>query len=248
MNYDNFSVIILVYKRYSEISKLINYYQQCTNDLIIVDNGGELDKHFSITNNFLWVRMSKNIGSTIKFKAVSLAKKPFVLITDDDIVPTGPLINDMLKSANDIPNWNILTVFGFNIDNGDYFKNARIAGFNITEPLKVDFAGQFYFGKRELFLVDLKNTHSLLDDLMLMYLQDKTFGKLNRYIFPTKNYKHSVDLNIPQAISRHGGFRRSRSVLAKAVYENNIEVIKKMLEGYYYKKDEDTEMTLDNGG
>ncbi len=103
-------------------------------------------------------------------------------------------------------------------------------GNQIPEPVKVDFVGQFYFGKREYFLVDLKNTLSVYDDVMLVYLQNKTFGNIERFTIPTKNYRFSKDLAIKEQISVQAGFRKKRDSLVKAMQTEDKEFLYSVLE------------------
>jgi len=228
-----FSVVVCTWKRYEEINEVVSYYKKYTDDIVIWDNGGSSDEHIVNKDGILIIKPSKNVGSCSKFKAVAFTKNDNILITDDDIVPKNGLVEDMVGFSNK-KYCDLFALFGRKFPEGGGYNHdeaQRVRSKDITEPTKVDFLGVLYFGKREFFTMDFKNTQSVYDDVMLIFLQNKIKQNLSRYIFPTKNYRYTKDMIGKYELCNQPEFYSKRDKLAKAIYRNDTVVIENVLRG-----------------
>jgi hypothetical protein len=229
-----FSVVLCTWKRYAEINTVVNYYKKYTDDIIIWDNGGQVDQFIKDKSGLLIIQPSENIGSCAKFKACSFAKHNYILISDDDVIPEKGFVEDLYGSywGNYV---DLLAIFGRKFPEGggyNHDENQRVRSKDISSMITVDFLGQLYFGHRNYFTVDFKNTKSVYDDVMLIWLQNQIDGNsVTRQVFPTKKYHYSSDMLGKHELCNQPEFYEKRDKLAKAIWQENYRLISAVLSG-----------------
>jgi GT2 family glycosyltransferase len=228
-----FSVVLCTWKRYAEINTVVNYYKKHTDDIVIWDNGGQVDQHIENKSGILIIKPSENIGSCAKFKATAFAKYNYILISDDDVIPEEGFIEELHSSYQN--NYaDLMAIFGRKFPEGggyNHDENQRVRSKDINTLTTVDFLGQLYFGHRDYFTVDFKNTKSVYDDIMLIWLQNQVDNPTTRQVFPTKKYHYSSDMIGKHELCNQPEFYKKRDKLAKAIWQENHSAIYRVLNG-----------------
>ena len=230
-----FSVVICTWKRHEEINKAISYYQLFSDDIVVWDNGNVSD-YIENKQELLVIKPSLNLGSCAKFKATAFTRNNYVLISDDDVIPEEGFAEDLCftLSSFDTPYLNLLAIFGRRFPEGggyNHDENQRFRARDIKELTPVDFLGQLYFGHRNFFTVDIQNTKSVYDDVMLIHLQNVVHKDLKRWVLPTKHYHYSSDMIGKHELCNQPEFYDKRDKLSKAIYARDIDVMNRVLHG-----------------
>lgn len=181
MSISKTSVVVITYRRLSNLEKILQAWLAQTNDVWLCDCGLDFKADLPVKI----ARFHPDPGNKARHAIALLTDGDYVIKADDDLLPKPGLIKDF------IDNWDrsgggILGLHGRKFNGESYYKNTTVFKASCINKLaEVDFVGICTFTSRGNLVFDFKGCESPIEDL---FWQMKAYPSVRKWVIPTKNF------------------------------------------------------------
>jgi len=230
LNKKNITVLIPVWKRYDTIVRVAQQWIDNGVRVLVWDNGGGIYDYDECVNWFMCnpnvdvIMSNRNYGGQSKFMMGNSVTTDYILVADDDIITVNGVVESLVNNYVQLSKNNMYDIvvgcWGRKFSGPSYSNAKTIRGWNIDEPVPVDFLGRMYFGRKEFFSLPMKGVDDTrLDDLAWSRELISRYC-VKMFCVPTPEWKNAENANDETSISQMPDFWKTRDDYVKEFFKN----------------------------
>lgn len=213
----NVSVVVVAYRRFGHMEKLLAGWLRQTPDVWLCDCSKD---GFKTSLPVKIVHAWPDPGNKIRHAVALLTAGDLVIKADDDIIPGATLVAQFVK-AYEAKGDAIYGIHGRRFHGPRYYtRDTQLFGpGNANGVQEVDFVGVITASPRKYLPMDLRRCHTEIEDL---YWQMEVYPSVKKYVIGTKDVYHLPEcMDAGRLCGTAGPSRRIRQLYYQEMYRKH---------------------------
>lgn len=219
-----FSTIITTHRgRYDAAAKTLRaWLSQPADQIWLLDGSGEFSAFKTIPNDprLSVFRMPVDLGTKMDYAFSLLTEGDMICLADDDMVPKAGLLEELYSGWKRVGG-GIVGLIGRTFQGPTYRgQTTFFSAKEITEPVRVGFAGVAFLTTRDLFGFDVRGLPRNCDDI---WMQMRKHPDVPKWVIPTKAFENLKEAGDMTAMYRNPELKAQRQEFYQAEYEEKYQ-------------------------